>query len=216
MPNQGVIGGFYRVSEWIMRLAYINILWILFTIIGLIFLGFMPATVAMFTIIRKWLMGEEDTPIFKLFLTTYKKEFIKVNLLGLIMFAIGYILYIDLQFLSQVSGMLQYILTAGLIIIGFFFLIMVVYIIPVYVHYDLKFFQYLRHSILIGFLSPLMTLVLGATLLIAYYLFMFIPGLIPVFGASVFGFISMGSAYFAFKRLGTRKQNSQELKETAQ
>ncbi|MFC0472078.1 YesL family protein [Halalkalibacter kiskunsagensis] len=216
MPNQGVMGGFYRVSEWVMRLAYINILWIFFSIIGLVIFGVMPATVAMFTVIRKWLMGEEDVHITKLFFKTYKKEFIKVNLLGLIIFAIGYILYIDLQFLSQVSGMLQYILTAGLIIIGFFFLIMVIYIIPVYVHYDLKVLQYLRHSILIGFLSPLMTIMMIATLSVIYYLFMFIPGLIPVFGASAFGFITMGSAYFAFKRLETKQQKVEEAKEVAQ
>jgi uncharacterized membrane protein YesL len=215
MPNQGVMGGFYRVSEWVMRLAYINILWIFFTIIGLVAFGFMPATVAMFTVMRKWLMGEDDTPIAKLFFTTFKSEFLKVNLLALIIFVIGYILYIDLQFLSQVSGMLQYILTSGLIIIGFLFLVMVIYIIPVYVHYDLKLLQYLRHSILIGFLSPLMTIVMIATLSITYYVFMFIPGLIPVFGASAFGFISMGSAYFAFKRLESRQQNAKTPKEPA-
>jgi uncharacterized membrane protein YesL len=60
-----------------------------------------------------------------------------------------------------------------------------------------------------------MTIVMIATLSIAYYVFMFIPGLIPVFGASAFGFISMGSAYFAFKRLESRQQNVKAPKETA-
>ena len=36
---EGLIGGIYRYSEWIMRLAYINILWILFTLLGLVVFG---------------------------------------------------------------------------------------------------------------------------------------------------------------------------------
>ncbi|MFA9556724.1 DUF624 domain-containing protein [Evansella sp. AB-rgal1] len=61
MDNKGLIGNLYRVSEWLIRLAYINILWMLFTIVGLIILGIAPATATVFTIIRKWFM---ETRIF--------------------------------------------------------------------------------------------------------------------------------------------------------
>ncbi len=75
MQMGGIMGGFYRVSEWIMRFAYVNILWGLFTLAGLVLFGFMPATVAMFTVIRKWLMGETDIPVFKTFFASFKKRF---------------------------------------------------------------------------------------------------------------------------------------------
>ncbi|KHF40530.1 membrane protein [Halalkalibacter okhensis] len=203
---QGIMGGFYRASEWVMRLAYINLLWILFTALGLVFFGIMPATVSMFTIIRKWFKGETDTPIFKLFFATYKKEFMKSNLLFIFLFAIAYILYIDFQLLSQMGGIIQLILNAILIIVVFAYLIMLAYIIPVYVHYDLKFFQYMKHALLIGVLSPVMTIVMAIVLFIGYYLFMYIPGLIPLFGVSAIGYIVMGSSYFAFKQLELRRQ----------
>nr|WP_052044317.1 DUF624 domain-containing protein [Alkalihalobacillus alcalophilus] len=64
----------YTISDWIMRLAYINLLWLLFMIIGLFIVGFMPATVAMFTVIRMLLMKEESVPIFKTFLTFLKRN----------------------------------------------------------------------------------------------------------------------------------------------
>ncbi|WP_413379938.1 YesL family protein [Alkalihalobacillus sp. 1P02AB] len=215
MLNQGgFMGGFYRISEWIMRLAYINLLWIFFTLIGFVVFGWMPATVAMFTVIRRWFMGETDVSIFKLFFTTYKKEFIKANLLGVLVGVVGYILYIDFQFINHVSGVLQLILTFVFVMVGFFYFVAVAYLIPVFVHYDLKFFQYIKNAFLIGLLSPLMTIILVITLSLTYYVFWLVPGLIPVFGVSVFGCIMMGTAYFAFKRLETRKQKAQELKES--
>ncbi|MBS4177478.1 YesL family protein [Lederbergia citrea] len=41
-------------------LDYVNLPWISF---GLIVLGFFPATAAMFTVIRKWMM-KEQVPVF--------------------------------------------------------------------------------------------------------------------------------------------------------
>src|SRR5690625_1946818 len=105
----GPMGGFYTLANWIMRLAYVNILWIAFSLVGIIILGFFPATIGMFTVIRKWIQGDGDIPIFTTFWATYKKEFLKSNLLGLFLSLIGYILYIDFIFLRQgVTGFLQF------------------------------------------------------------------------------------------------------------
>src|SRR5690625_6342583 len=62
----GPMGGFYTLANWIMRLAYVNILWIAFSLVGIIILGFFPATIGMFTVIRKWIQGDGDIPIFKI------------------------------------------------------------------------------------------------------------------------------------------------------
>ncbi len=78
MNNQeGMWGSFYRISEKIMYACYINFLWILFTILGLGILGFMPATVAMYAVFRKFLMGESDV---KFLSCLYKR--IRRNLLN--------------------------------------------------------------------------------------------------------------------------------------
>src|SRR5699024_11923190 len=94
------VGGFYRLCVWVTRFAYVNVLWFLFTFLGLVFLGAMPSTVAMFAVIRKWVTGVKEVPIFKTFLESYLTEFVKANMLGYILFGIGAQLYIDLKFLS--------------------------------------------------------------------------------------------------------------------
>src|SRR5690625_6019457 len=73
----------YRIMEWISRFAYIQILWLLFTLLGLGLLGFFPATISMLAVMRDWFLSKPDSPIFRTFWSYYKKEFIRANLFGM-------------------------------------------------------------------------------------------------------------------------------------
>ncbi|WP_260843514.1 YesL family protein, partial [Staphylococcus epidermidis] len=73
----------YAGCEAVVKIAWLNGLWLLFTLLGGVLFGWAPSTAAMCAVIRKWLMGQKDVPIFPLFLDTYKKEFLKVNAIGL-------------------------------------------------------------------------------------------------------------------------------------
>src|SRR5690625_3722809 len=175
----GSMGGFYTVANWIMRLAYVNILWIAFTLVGIIIFGFFPATTGMFSVIRKWVQGKSDIPIFLTFWSTYKKEFLKSNLLGFILSLIGYILYIDFTFLRQgVDGFLQFTYYPLLIVILLYMLVLL-YVFPVFVHYEVNIFQVCKNAFLLmtmsknAFLlmvmSPLITIMMIVGLVIAFY-----------------------------------------------
>src|SRR5690625_7900357 len=67
--------GIYKITMNITRFAYVNILWIIFTILGLGILGFFPSTVAMFGVFRLCVVGEKDIDIFPLFLFKFRNEF---------------------------------------------------------------------------------------------------------------------------------------------
>jgi uncharacterized membrane protein YesL len=60
-----VTNGVYRFCEWVTRLAYLNLLWIMFSLAGLVVFGVMPSTIAMYTVTRRWLTEDVDIPIFK-------------------------------------------------------------------------------------------------------------------------------------------------------
>src|SRR5699024_11418896 len=70
------------ISRWVVKLAYLNILWFLFCIAGGVILGWAPATVGVFTILKKW-DEEGNIPIFYTFFYTYIKAFIKYNFISL-------------------------------------------------------------------------------------------------------------------------------------
>ncbi len=130
MEFRGVMGGFYRISEWIMRLSVINLLWI-FCAIPFFFLGILllnstteqmvyqtlflmavvspftlfPSTAAMFSVARKWVTGDEDVPLFKTFFRGYKSNFVQAMIGGFIYLLFGAILYANFQFYGNQSGL---------------------------------------------------------------------------------------------------------------
>src|SRR5690625_6051612 len=103
------VSGYYRLALWIPHFAYLNLLWVVFTVVGLIFFGFLPATAAMFAVVRKWIGGEADIPVLPTFWKSYRKEFVKINIIGYIVFIIGYLLTIELQILKIQEHIAYYI-----------------------------------------------------------------------------------------------------------
>jgi uncharacterized membrane protein YesL len=208
MRSSWLEGRIYSICEWITRLAYVNILWGLFTLVGAIILGVAPATVALFTVVRKWLLfSDKDVPIFKTFFNTYKKEFLRANKIGLFIGVVAYILYIDFLYIVNIGEAFQLIFSFFLFVILVFYFITLLYIFPVYVHYELRFFQYIKYSFFIGMANPLMTftMFLGSALLTV--LFIYIPGLIPFFSISSFAIVLMWCALKGFRRI-EEKQNA--------
>jgi uncharacterized membrane protein YesL len=160
MESTDWMGKLLGICQWITRLAYINLLWLLFMILGLFILGAAPATVAMFTLIRKWIMGESDLPVFTTYWETYKKEFWKANSLGFILAGISIILYLDWRLISSLQGSLYPILMGCLIGVVFLFLVIMLFIFPVYVQYEYKTLQYIKTAFLLGISYPLYTMVM--------------------------------------------------------
>lgn len=103
MEFKGAMGGLYRITEWISRIAFSNILWALCSV-PFLFAGVMkmimlgseaggpneqitlnwvlgvlapftvfPATAALFTVVRKWVMGNTDVSTFRTFFRGTKR-----------------------------------------------------------------------------------------------------------------------------------------------
>ncbi|MBT2758869.1 YesL family protein [Mesobacillus foraminis] len=209
MELKGLTGKFYRVSEFIMNLAYINLLWIFFSLAGGVILGWAPSTVAMFTVIRKWIMKEEELKITKTWWQTYKAEFVKANALGYVLLAIGFVLIVNFRFFHAQEGLVFLVLQTFTVFIIFLFLLTCIYIFPAYVHYHLKFFQYFNQAMIIGLIRPLYSAVIIAALLIISYILFTLPGLVPFYGVSLAGFIITVLVCQCFARMEQQSQEQQ-------
>lgn len=170
MEMRGIFGGFFLACEWIMRLVYLNILWVGFTLIGLVIFGFFPATITVFSITRKWIQGDTEGKLFQEFWDVYKKEFVKSNLFGLVLSILAGIIAFDLYFFYHLDGMLNQILFYVFIALAFNFAVMLLYIFPVYVHYDLKLFQNIKYALVIGMSNPFHTFSMIICLVFIYFL----------------------------------------------
>jgi uncharacterized membrane protein YesL len=200
MQMNGAIGGFYRLCDWIMKLAYINILWISFSLLGLIVFGLFPATAAMFVIVRKILMDKDEIPILKTFWESYKSEFLKSNILGLILIITGYILYIDILFLRNSTGFIN-LLYYPTLVLALGFVLTLLYVFPTFVHFDQRILQVIKNAFVIMLMNPLSTVLMVIGSFAVYLLMTTIPGLIPLFSGSILSFVIMWASFFAFSRL---------------
>ncbi|WP_062050050.1 YesL family protein [Bacillus sp. JCM 19034] len=203
MEMSGLMGGFYRVSVFVSRLAYINILWVLFTLLGLVIFGFMPATVAMFAVTRKGIRGANDISVFKMFWQTYKKEFVKANLFGVFFVFIGYIIYANFVLLAEQIVWMQIVRYLLLVLTVVYSLTLLMFF-PVYVHYDVKPIEKFKVAVLLTLSYPQYIIFMAVSVVAVQYLVMYIPGLIPFFTCSLIAFILTKIANIVFKVVSDR------------
>ncbi|PMC37992.1 hypothetical protein CJ195_10380 [Bacillus sp. UMB0899] len=204
MVTGGLTGLVYKLSNWLMKLAFLNILWILFSLLGLLILGLSPATIAMFAVIRK-LGKDPDEPVFKSFLKVYKKEFFKGNIMGIILIMIGLISYFDIQFFKESSHPFLQLFYFPFVFLNCIFYLTVMYIFPTYVHYNASIFQVIKNAFLIMVMNPLSSFYMITGVIIVYLGIIYIPAIIPFYSVSIFALIIMVSATRAFQKTEQKK-----------
>jgi uncharacterized membrane protein YesL len=188
-----------RIGNLGFNLLALNLLWLLFSTIGLYILGIFPATVALFSAIKQIIIEKDDIPVFKVFWKSFKREFTKANLLGYLVLAIGVILYLDVKVIQGLEIPLLYTVLNGLIIfVIFIYLLIVLYIFPIFVFYDFKFWQYPKYAIIIAIGRPLQTVLILAGTTALLLLYRYFPFLIAVFGMSLFSYIIIKIASSSF------------------
>lgn len=196
-----IVHSYYRLAEKVMNFAYLNLLWILFTLLGLGVFGLMPATAAMFAVVRKWTNHEEDIKIFQTFWKSYKKNFFQVNFLGLLLFLIGYVLSIELHILRSSSHTVYYVASYGVWALLVFYSIILLYFFPIYVHFDLSYFSYFKWPFVIGIIHPILTITMAVVLgLFLYILYSLSSILLLLFGGSVSAYILQKGASLVFPK----------------
>ncbi|WP_407272301.1 YesL family protein [Radiobacillus sp. PE A8.2] len=192
--------------DWVTKIAYLNILWIAFSIAGLVVFGLFPALTATFTVARNWVTGKSDLPVFRTFWNAYKQEFVKSNLLGYVLSIIGYILYLDFVFLTISSNAYVSMLTIPFVLIASIFVLSALYVFPTFVYYEMKLFQVIKNAFFIMIMNPLptITMVIGVgSIIIILWTF---QGLAIFFSTSLLAVVIMLAAQRAFKKVNEKQQ----------
>lgn len=181
------ISGFQTVFEWIIRLAYLNILWILFVLIGLGILGIGPATISLFTIVRKIRRDGTDISIWKEFNHTYRSHFWRANSLMLVLIPIYIFIYMDYAIIRMFpeSYLIDNIVFPALVILSILILVLTCYLFAVYVHFELSFWGNFKHALLVSVVFPLNTV----TMVLGLFIFSVVLFLFPAI--SIFYLISV-------------------------
>lgn len=194
----------YNILEWITKFAYVNLLWFIFTLVGGVILGFYPATIAMFSMVRDWLRGKSDLPVLKNFWSYYKLDFLKSNLLGvfinvLLIFIAADIFYITL---NEQLAWTHIPLFAFILIVVLFLL----FIFPSFAHYDLKVIPLIKNTFLIMIISPVHSFLMIICLISVYFIMQAVPALFFIFGGSTYAFITTWLSLHAFDKIHKKQE----------
>ncbi|MBV7507607.1 YesL family protein [Bacillus sp. sid0103] len=193
--------------EWIWRAITANLCWIAFTGLGLGIFGFFPASVALFTLVRKWLRKDTDVPVWKTFKQVYFKEWKRSNGIGLVFYSIGLFLFIDIRITeSYMSGVFASFISIILYILVIVLIVAVGYFFAVYAHYELSSKEYIKQSFLITLTGLPSTIWIGAGFFVIGYLIHQVPGLIPFISAVAPAFWIMRVCLSRFSFLEKRAQ----------
>ncbi|SDO27102.1 Uncharacterized membrane protein YesL [Paenibacillus sp. yr247] len=236
MEFRGVMGGLYRISEWIMRLSVINLLWMLCSI-PVFFFAFMglvsqspdalksmlpilailapftlfPATSAMFTVARKWVTGEEDVPLLKTFFRGYKENYLQ-SMVGGIFFVLIFIIIGVNYFFYLKQGSSLKVLAVLFIAFTVIIVISMFNFFSILVHLHMKVLQILKNAVLITIGNPINSIVLllcnGAIIYICLTKFNFF--LVVFFMGSIMATFSFWQFNRSFTKLQMKQQELEE------
>lgn len=239
MEFRGIMGGFYRISEWIMRLSVINVLWVvcslpffyllLVTFVtpdmsmdmlkqSLVMIGIVspftliPATAAMFAVARKWVMGDVDVPLLKTYFRSYKENYLQSMLGGLVFLLIGVVLIVNYRFYGTQSGALHWL---SLLFLTFSIILSAAFInfISITVHFHMKFLQLLKNAFILTLGQPITAVgILVSNGVIIYFSSRF-TFLIPFFMGSLCAIVSFWYFYRSLQRIQSKVEAARENEE---
>lgn len=187
--------------DWILKFMILNFLWVVFMAVGGIVFGIMPSTIATFHVLRKWVQGELDIPIFKTFVNVYKKEFINSNKCGLVFIAMFAFLAFDLNVLYKMDALYSTVLYMLVMAVLFFTTVAFIYFFPTYVHFELGNKEYIKNSFVLALSSPFQTILILVGFGMLYYFTKDNAGLLMFFFMAIPGYWVMHVLHKRFLQL---------------
>jgi len=190
------------VAGWLSQFIILNVLWFVFTVLGLGILGFMPATVAVFSVSRDLINRKEGVSIPVYFFRYYKKTFLLSNGFGFLFAILGYIGYVNFRFIpffypDNIQVYLMGIFIAGAVVLTLTF----INLFSVMAHYDLKGFQYVKNAFSLVFAEPGLMLMQLFWIVAYAFILIFLPKVSIFIGVSMFIYLIMSIHLSRFERI---------------
>ncbi|WP_066294160.1 YesL family protein [Arthrobacter sp. B6] len=170
----------YSFFDTLLWIACLNLLWILFTVLGVGVLGAGPATAAAQILVRRRSRGEA-APLFKAFAREYFANFVRANALALPVMAVAVALAMNWNYSSGDGALLSQLIAAGTFVAAIFLAGAVCYLFPMYARYELPLGQYLMTCSRFAVRHLAGTVILLFITAAVVYASRALPGLIPFF-----------------------------------
>ncbi|GAA0358124.1 YesL family protein [Alkalibacterium iburiense] len=195
--------------EWLMILAYLNLLWFFFTLKGFIVFGIGPATLALFGLIRKKLRQGDLAYIYQ----NFKREVDEHKTFGRpfswLTLGVALFLYVDMMVVRAlpVSELIQMGVIPALIVVSGLTVIVSTFTIGIRLEFKEDLVPAIKKGFWVTLISPITVVVILHAFLIQWLLLSYIPALFPFYSISLFAFLSQWIMTKAFRRMKNKKKS---------
>ncbi len=172
-----------------------------------------PATSALFSVTRKWVMGEADVSIIKTYFKGYKENYKQSMFGGIFYTLLTVIMIVDYQmYMKEFNNNLQFI---GIIILVFLVILLVslFHFFSMVAHYYLKVTQLIKNAILLTILKPFRMLSTVICTGVLVFLTIRFPWLIFFGLASLTALVAFFNFYAAYNKVQEKVEKMRAAEE---
>lgn len=210
-----IMNALYFLSEWFVRFTFVNLVWFVLniplTIVTLNFILseteriiyvlpmvilsvflFFPSTMALYGVVRDWIMKKERSKNIRRFFKFFKKDYFRSLLAGAVWTIIWLVWVVDYIYFEREDSIISLIV----LVLGIILFVAMIDFFSLSAHYDMRFMQLMKNALLVTIGNPFLfviVVVIHALLFyagITYLLFIF-----PLFIGTVTAFISFLGFY---------------------
>lgn len=170
-----------------------------------------PATSALFTLVRKWIIGDADVPIIKTYFVSYKKTYVQSMVVGIMYSLLFVVEYIGYNFYANQENFAQ-VLSSLYIAFIFVTILSVFLFFCLQAHLYMKTFALLKNAILLSIGRPFTSLsIIVTNMAIVYLFFSFYKGFLAFFFlSSVIAFMTFFHFHRMFQKIQDKHQQYME------
>ncbi|MEH7414437.1 DUF624 domain-containing protein [Neobacillus drentensis] len=162
---------FYAVVDRLSNLFILNIFWILSC---LPIVTIVPATTAMFSVVRQWQL-HQDTSVVRNYFRYFRENFKQSFLIGLIWTVISVILYLNYFYLNQDQTGARFIILIPLLLISLLFTGTSAYLFSVISHYEMTWKRAITSSFFMAIANFPITLIMMGVFILLVAVLMYQP-----------------------------------------
>lgn len=179
------------IFQWITNLFYLNILWSIGCLLGLVIAGVGPSTISLFETLKELSWKNNEVPLTRNFIKIYKEQWLLINKWMILLYALILFFWIDYQLivLFNFNTLILKIVYPLFILLISIITLTIIYFFVFYTNFELPIFKKLENSLLLSFSSPLQSLLIILFLILYINLILRWPFIFIFFLASLPAFI---------------------------
>lgn len=179
-----MVNKIYEVFNRIYYLMKLNGLWLLFTLLGGVVFGVVPATIALYACIRQQIRNETENHLYQMFKNYYVENFRRSILFSMV-FVVVVAFFLGETIILTNIGSGNLLLEIAIKVTRLLIILSVAMFFPIFAHFDVRGIKTVVQPLIFILICPFEVIYMGLVFLVVSLLFAVSPFLILFIGISL-------------------------------